>query len=877
VTPRPPRLAQLIVSALVKEPDCECLLGDLDEQFADALRRGERLGAWRRYWSQSLRSAWQARSLNRRAAPARRRSPNMGNLWRDVRLAVRTARLSPGYSAIVAVTIALALGANTLVFSLANPLIIRPLPLKDQNTLGWIWDVNAPTGVDRGRASLPDLLDWRTSSQTFASLAGFETHGETLTGNGDAVRVQAIRTTVNLPEMWGLHPVLGRLFEPGEDVMGQPLVGILSYRYWQKAFHADRDVLGRTLFLDGRPLTIVGVMDSAIEIGAYATYDLWAPLPLDPAVPRDQRTIRVMGRLAPGATLASADAELHGLAQGLARDHAATNLNWDAHVVSTTTALTGPNAWILLTLLGVVVMFVLLIACANLANLVLARIVARQREFAVRQAIGASRVQLIRPLLIESTLLGLVGGGVGLEIAHMGLRVINAAAYETYLQRVGINSYVLAFTVVLSLFTPILFSLWPALSAGRANTVETLRDGRGSGGRATSRRRAVLAGGQVALALSLLVVSALVVRTTRAYARLDLGLDISHLLAFGVELPRETYPDAAAWARFADNTTRDLHAMAGTKTAAAVSHLPVFDTEITQTLSGTKHDSTRDSDRPWVSWFSATPPFFEAAGIHLVAGRLFDPADSSSSLPVAVLSRTAAEKYFDRLDEALGRAIIVHGRGAKDRTVTVVGVVADTHNSDVTGISPQLFVPFVQWPVGAMTLLVNSARPASQLNDVRLTMRRLDPALAISDPETLTQRVQEYISENRILDGLFVGFGLLALILTAVGLYGVISYSVGQRRQEIGVRMALGAAPATIRWMVLRDGLRVISYGIGAGLVLAALLGRASASVLYGVSATDPATFGTVAAFVGTVAIVAVWVPAMRAMRIDPVRSLKAE
>jgi putative ABC transport system permease protein len=861
VTPHPPRLAQLIVSALVKEPDCECLLGDLDEQFADALRRGERIGAWRRYWSQSLRSAWQARALNQRAAPARRRSLNMGNLWRDVRLAVRTARRSPGYSAIVAVTIALALGANTLVFSLANPLVIRPLPLKDQNTLGWIWAVNAPSGVDRGRASLPDLLDWRISSRMFASLAGYDTHGETLTGNGDAVRVQAIRATVNLPEMWGLRPALGRLFEPGEDAMGQPLVGILSYHYWQKAFHADRDVLGRTLFLDGRPLTIVGVMDSALEIGGYATYDLWTPLPLDPAVPRDQRTIRVMGRLAPGATLVSADAELHGLAQALARDHAATNLNWDAHVVSTTTAITGPHAWLLLTLLGVVVMFVLLIACANLANLVLARIVARQREFAVRQAIGASRVQLIRPLLIESTLLGLVGGGVGLEIAQVGLRVINAAAYETFLQRVSIDHYVLAFTLVLSLFTPILFSLWPALS----------------GGRATSRRRAVLAGGQVALALSLLVVSTLVVRTTRAYERLDLGLDIPHLVSFGVELPHETYPDAAAWARFAEDTTRDLHATAGARTVAAVSHLPVFDTEVTQTLSGTKHDGTRDSDRPWVSWFSATPPFFEAVGIHLVAGRLFDPTDSSSSLPVAILSRTAAEKYFDRLDDAIGRAIVVHGRGAKDRTVTIVGVVADTHNSDVTGISPQLFVPFAQWPVGALTLLVNSDRPASQLNDVRLTMRRLDPALAISEPETLTQRVEDNISDNRILDGLFLGFGLLALILTAVGLYGVISYSVGQRRQEIGVRMALGAAPATIRWMMLRDGLRVISYGIGAGLLLAGLLGRASASVLYGVSATDPATFATVAGFVGMVAIVAVWVPAMRAMRIDPARSLKAE
>ena len=873
-----PRLARLVVKAFVPDPEREFLLGDLDEQFAASVDRG-RVRAWWRYWRQALGVVWHTRAG--RVAPAAAQAPrgqvNMSRLWQDIRLGVRTARRSPGYSAITVATLALAIGANTLLFSIANPLLIRGLPVKDAATLGWIWQDNPVSGVTRGGVSMPDFLEWRAATRSFTALAAREIRGATLSGHGDAERVQIVRVTADLCEIWGLRPTTGRLFLPGDDALGRPRSGVLSYSYWRRAFREDPAAIGTTVWIDGAPVTIVGVMDRGIETYGYSKVDLWVPLPLDAAVARDQRTLRVVGRLAPGVSLESANAEIRALAAVQAREHPDTNEHVVPQVVSTRTAMTGPNTWVLLALLGVVVGFVLLIACANLANLVLARVVRRRHDFAVRQALGASRLQLVRPLLVESLLLALAGGLVGLALAQAGLRVINAAAFDTLLQQIAIDGNVLLFTAAVSLLTPFLFSLMPALGAGRIATVEALRDARSSGGRRATRRRNVLVAAQVALALSLLVVSGLVLRTVLNFQKVDIGLQVSRILTFRVEPPLDRYPTEAARARLTRAAMARLSMIPGAEAAAAVSHLPVFDGDVVHSMTGTTHDGTAPNDKPWASWFAATPDFFRAAGIPLLAGRAFSDADRDGAQPVAVINRLGAERYFDDVQRALGRTVQLTGTGAVARPVTIVGVVADTRDSQVTRFSPQIYVPFDQWAPSSMVVLVRSAVPADRAADAREAMRAVDPGIAISTPKTMATLVEENTSDNAIVNGMFLGFALLALLLAGGGLYGVVSYSIGQRQREIGVRLALGASPATIRRMVLVEGMKTTGFGVIAGVLLAVVLAQASASVLFGVSPRDPMTFTVVIVVVVAVALVASWSPAARAMRINPVTTLKAD
>jgi putative ABC transport system permease protein len=884
---RPPRLAQFLVSVLVAEPEREFLLGDLSEQFA-AVRAAGRLAAWRWYWSQALRSTWQARHIaawrraatrQRRATEGGRRGIDMVTLFREFKLAVRTTLKSPGYSTIAVLTLALAIGANTLLFSIASFLLIRPLPIKDAGRLGWIWQVNGPSGVDRGPTSIADLLDLRARAKSFTMLGGMEPNAGTLTGHGDAQHVTLARVTANFCNIWGLHAVAGRLFLPGEDRPGHEASGVLAYHFWQKDFGADPGVVGKTFFLDGRPITIAGVMEPEIELGTLQTYDLWVPLPLDAALPRDQRTVRLMGHLAPGVTLQAADAEIHTLTLQLSTDHPATNLNWDAHVVGTRQALVGANTFALMALLTVIVIFVLLIACANLANLALARVVARRHDFAVRLALGASRLEVVRPLLLESLLLGVAGGLGGLAIAQAGLQMIHATATDAdpFLRQVVIDGYVLAFTIGLAVLTPFMFSLWPAIGAGRVATAETLRAARSSGGPRARWQRDLLVGSQMALALSLLVVAGLVVQTIQKVHEIHIGLDINRILSFRVTLPPDQYRDASAWGQFAREAVRDLGAVPGVEAAAVASGLPVFDPESVRSLSGTLHDGTTDTDRPWASSFEGSPDLFRAAGIGLLAGRTFDASDTAGSQPVAVVSRMTAERYFDSIGGALGRTVRMHGRGTIDTSVRIIGVVADTKNSEAIKTSPQIWVPFDQQPLQSMTFVIRAELPVARAREVQAVMRRLNPAVAISEPVTMAKQVHDVLADDTILTGLFSGFALLALALAAAGLYGVISYSVGQRQREIGIRLALGAAPARIRRMVIAEGLKVTGLGMVVGLGLAALLAQGTSSFLYGITPHDPTTFGAVVVILFVVALVAVWGPALRAMRLDPVTTLRAE
>jgi putative ABC transport system permease protein len=878
---RPPRVARFLVGAVVRDPIREYLLGDLEEQFARTAARAPR-AAWRDYWRQALRVLVHARALRRPssrpvAAASRSRSEGMRNLWRDFRLGLRTALRSPGYSAITALTLALAIGANTLLFSIANPLIVRGLPLEDPDGLGWIYNTNPEREITRGLSSLPDYLEWRAGMKSFTDLAAYELASGTLTGHGDAKRLTIARTSANLPKVWGLRPAEGRLFQPGEDTPGREAVGILSHRYLQEQFGGNAAVIGQTYLLDGASITIVGVMPKAIEIGNLALVDIWTPLPLDPSAARDRRALRVVGRLAPGSTITSADAELQPILDAQRRDHPVVTAGWQSHVATTTTALAASDTWIILALLGVVVVFVLLIACANLANLVLARLIARRQESAVRLALGASRWQLVRPLLSESLVLSLAGGLIGLGLATAGLRLITSTAYEPYMRALEIDRNVLVFNLLLSLATPLLFTLWPAITTGRSLTADILHGSRTSGGRVASRRRNVLVAGQVALALSLLVVSALVVQSMIHLRQIDLGMDVKPLLTYRFDLPKTRYADAAAQARFVQTLEQELVAIPGANGAAIATHMPVFEAEFVQRMSGTLHDGQKEDARPWASCFAITPGFFQASGIRLLKGRTFEAADRAGAAGVAVVGRLTAERYFDSVDNALGRTVTVHDVTRGDRQVAIVGVVTDTRDSQVTRTSPQLYVPFDQWPSASVRVFVRSNDPVARARDVQAVMRRSDPDIAISELKSVTTMINEELASSRIINGLFVGFAVLALALAAAGLLGVISYSVGQRRREIGIRLALGAGPATVGRMIVTDGLKVVGWGIAIGLLLAILLARASRSLLIGITPGDPLTFGAVVLVILVVAVVATLSPATRAMRVDPARTLRAE
>lgn len=795
-------------------------------------------------------------------------------MFRDLKLGLRTAVRSPGYSLVAITTMALAIGANTLLFSIANPLVVRPLPIADPDAIGWVRQVNGPRGVTTGRTSIPDFLDFRAQARSFETLAAREIGAGSLVTTGDPTRVNLMRVTTNLPAVWGLAPTEGRLFLAGEDAVGVAAVGVLSYRFWRDAFNGDASVVGRTVSLDGRPLTVVGVMTPDIEFGSLAEIDIWTPLPLDATAARDARTLSVMGTLAPGVSLAQANSEMQAIANRLADQYSATNNGWGLVVVDTRSAITGGDTWVILALMSVVVGFVLLIACASLANLARARLVGRAQDLDVRRALGASRVQLIAPLVSESVVLGVIGGAVGLGLAQAGLKAINAVAFEQYFRMLTIDGYVLAFNLGLSVLTPLLFSVWPALRHSRPADVEHLRGTRIRGGVVGRRKGRVLIASQVAMALSLLVVSALAVQSMWRLSHTPTGMQLDRVLHLSLELPATRYQDDDARRMGATALVDAVRRVPGVDAAAVASHLPVFDPQATRSLGGTDNDGVRDGEQPFAAWFAVSEDFFTVVGIEVLAGRGLAAGDADGRQPVAVINHTAAVRYFDSADAALGRTIQVRGEDGPE-AVTVVGVVSDTKNDDLVVVDPQLYVPIAQSPVASLTVVVSAPSPDSVATDVRRAVNNVDATLAVTPPKSLATRFDENASSSRIVSGIFLGFGGLALALAAAGLYGVIAFTVSQRRQEFGVRLALGAQPAAIRTMVLREGMAVSSVGVAIGLVVATLLAFASSSALYGIAPTDGPTYVGVTLAVVAVVVFAVWIPATRAMRVSPVTALR--
>lgn len=870
-----PRRARLLLR-LCDPRVREFLGGDLQEGYAaTADAAGERQAArWaaRQALHAVLQYPWRPRA---RQHP--RGDGFMRTSWQDLVYGARTARHQPAFSFVVILTLALAIGANTVIFSFANILLIRPLPIGRAGALGWVFLVDPHTRGDRGTLSIPEFLDYRRSLTSFTALAASMRGNVTLTGRGDARRLTASRVTANLIDEWGLRLQSGRTFSAGADAPGAAGEVVLTSHYWQHELGADPAIVGQTLMLDNRPATVVGVLAPDIEIGNMSEIDVWMPLELRADAPREERTLRVSGRLKPGVTIAQASADAGRVARVLAREHPTVNEGWTARVASTREAITGNETWPIMTLLSLVVGFVLLLACANLANLVLSRASGRRRELALRSALGASRRRVVRQILTENLIYGACGGALGLAVAHAGLAGVRAAAYEPFFQMVRIDRNALVFTSLLALVTPMLFALLPAVQATRSDVGDALKDGgRTAGSVRTNRSRAVLVVAQLALAVMLLVLSTLLVQALVNIERAPLGFDAPRLLTARLDLPAWRYPTPAAMGEYQEQVLSRLQATDRIEHAATTDRLPQLDGEPMTDVTIPGRASPRPEDRPWAVVSTVSDAFFATAGISMVAGRTFGREDTPAARGVAIVNREMARRFWGSPEAALGATIAV-ATDVAGTTLQVVGVAGDVLRGDREGANPQVYLDARQRPGRRLALVVRAADPLAIATGVRSQVRALDADVPLYEVRPLQQALDQDLSSSHILGSLFASFALLALVLAASGLYAVVSYAASQRVKEFGVRLALGASSADIARMMLTQTGRLVAVGLVLGLAGGRLLAMGATTLLYRVSASDPPTYIGAAAGLALVALIATYIPVRRATAIDPVTALRLE
>jgi predicted permease len=802
----------------------------------------------------------------------------MDRLLQDVRFAFRHVRKQPGFAAIVVVTLGLAVGVNTLIFSFVNFFVLRPLPFGDVSRTVMFFATHPERGQERMGVAYADFVEWRRDNRSFEDLGAFrQAISYNLTGAGDPQRIHGSLATASLFTLWNLEPVHGRVLQPNDDRPGAPRVALLSHGFWSRQFGADPGVVGRTVSLDGEPYIVVGVLTPRIEFGSLSEIDVWTALGAV-AIPddREARTLYVTGRLKPGVAVAQAAAEIRALAQRQEREHPATNARWSAQVQPIRHAMTGANTWTVLALMGVAVALVLAIACANVANLVLARSAARQRETAVRTALGASRFRLVRQFLTEGAVLAVLGGALGTVLASMGLDLIRSATFEQFFELVTVDRRVIAFSAAISLLTPVVFGLLPALQATGLDVVSALKDsGGGAVGASRRRGRRLLVVGQLSIALSLLLVAGLAVRMALYLQRLDLGFEFRNLLTLSAELPAPRYAADEQMRAFVRQLQERLAAIPGVGGVTVATARPVLGDLPTEPIAIQGAELPPREARPWAARAVVSAGYFDTLRIPIVKGRPFGSQDQPGAEPVVVVNQTLARRYYPGA-HPIGKRLRVGPAGAPWRAI--VGVVGDVLNTQPGEPAiPQVYLPFEQQPARTLTILVRTSNVDSVVAAARREVARLDPHQPLYDVKTMESALFETQASNRVITGLFAVFAAVALGLATVGLYGLISYTVSQRTREIGVRLALGARRVDILRLVLGQGLRLAALGLALGMLLGLGLSRVMASALVGVKAADPVTFTVVPVVLGLVALVATAIPARRAARCDPAVVLRAE
>jgi putative ABC transport system permease protein len=818
----------------------------------------------------------------------------MESFIQDLRFGVRMLVKNPSFTLIAALTLALGIGANTAIFSVINGVLLRPLEFHNPDRLFMLWTDN-PTyqlGFHEFPATPADLPEWRATATSFEQLAAFQSNPADLSDNGDPEHVGGVEVTANLLPMLGVQPFLGRHLSTDEEQPGRDRVALLSYALWRRRFGGDRELLGKTITVDGEPRTVIGVLPEGFHFPratempqAYhlpEKTDLWMPLARDAGYwsRRSQREwIPIVGRLKADITQAQAQAEMDAIAARQARDYPQTHEGWRVWLTPMFNQIVGQTRAPLLVLLGAVG-FLLLIACANIASLLLARAGARRSEMAVRAAIGAGRARIIRQLLTESLMLATFGGGLGLLLGYWGLDVLLSFLPPTMprLQEISLDTHVLLFTASITILTGALFGLVPAWQTSKAPLAEALKDaGRANSAGRGVRSHSLLVTAEVALAAVLLVGAALMLQSFQRLLEVDPGFKPEGVGAFEVSLPGSRYRDGGQRAQFFDRARAQLSSLPGVRAVGAISELPLSGDEGMDYFAVEGAEPVPRGKEPVAEDPVIIPGYFEAMGMSLISGRDFEERDGADKPPVVIVNETLARQFFPEGD-AVGKRI---KRVLRDKDWrTIVGVVRDVRGHALeTRARPQFYRPHAQAPYGRMTMAIRADATAlpSLRSAIQQEFKQLDAALPVANYRTMGELVAKAVARPRFSALLLGLFASAALMLTVVGLYGVVAYGVNQRTREIGIRMALGAQRQNLLALVIRQGMRPALVGVGIGWVSAFALMRLLTSQLYEIKPTDPATFSVVALGLLFVSLVACYIPARRAMKVDPLIALRHE
>jgi putative ABC transport system permease protein len=855
---------------------------------------------WRQEWEAELRhreallAEWERLDFRHKLDLLRRSASAFWDaLWlqpkrledemlQDLRFGVRMLLKNPGFTLIAVFTLALGIGANTAIFSVVNAVVLRPLPYPEPERLIRLWESNPGRGWPEFSASAPNYEDWRKQQSVWEQLAAYEFATFNFTGSGEPERVAALSVTANLFPALEVAPALGRNFLPEEEQAGRNRVAILSDGLWQRRFGADPGLIGRQIQLSGESYTVVGVMPPRFQLTPGT--ELWVPLVVDPAAApwhanRSHHNLHVIGRLKPGVNLRQAQVAMDTLARQLEQQYPKSNAGWGVRLRTFYDWMVPEQIRKSMLVLFAAVGFVLLIACANVANLLLARASTRQREMAVRAALGASRLRVMRQLLTESLLLAGLGGLVGALLAFWGARILKAGTVLNIprLNETSLDLRVLGFTLIVSLLTGLIFGLAPAWQASKLDLNETLKEGGRSGGSGVRHRlRGALVVGEVALALVLLLSAGLMVRSFANLQNVPLGFAPENVLTMQINLPGSKYGEKAQRVNFYKQLPERLRATPGVTGVAAVTQLPLFSgASWAQEITLEGGEAAPSDAKLSAGTFAVTPRYFETMGIPLLQGRDFTEQDNGDTTLNYIVSESFARRFWPN-ENPLGKRFRT---GAFDLFGTVVGVVGNVRNVSLESEGgPAFYFSYGRIGMPALTVVVRTVAPPETMTAVlRAQVHSLDRDLPVYNVRALEQLVHNAAGQPRFQTGLLGLFSAVALLLAAIGIYGMMAYAVTQRTHEIGVRMALGAQSCDVRALVVRQGMMLSLIGIVIGLALTFGLTRFLKGLLYQVSPADSLTFALIPLLLVGVALLACYVPARRATKIDPLAALRCE
>ena len=809
----------------------------------------------------------------------------METLFQDIRYGVRLLIKNKGFTAVAVFALALGISANTAIFSVVNAILLRSLPYSEPERLVVPVSVNAGRGSDRGSISYADYLDWSNEKEVFENVAVYSPQGADLTGGGEPERVQVAGVSEEYFAVMGVSPLIGRAFEADDFKLNSTRTLVISYKLWQRKFGGDPGILEQTVYLNGRPYPVIGVMPRDSQWPD--AFDIWAPMAVGPdpgpdLMRRDNMIFAGVARLKRGVSIKQADAAMAGIASRLEQEFPESRKGWTNRAIDLREYIVGDQLQLALMVLLAAVGFVLLIACVNVANLLLARAATREREIAIRLALGSGRVRLVRQLLTESVLLALIGGGIGLILAVWGVELLTALAPQDVprIKEIQIDFRVLVFTIATSVITAVLFGLIPALHASKVNLNESLKEGGRSSGEGArgGRIRGALVVSEVVLSLVLLAGAGLMIRSFMRLQQVDPGFNTNNLLAMSLNCPSKRYPDNAQIIAFYKSVVDRVATSPGVESAAVSSALPLggggFYLGRVFLIEG-HPEPPAGPDNP-AQWNVMGPGYFETTGIRLLKGRSFDDRDTADSNKVIIINETLANRMFPN-EEPLGRRI----RSWRDENLLreIVGVVSDVRyygrDDQLRGL---VYVPHTQNTWRSMSLTVRTTSdPAALISAVRDQIWSVDRDLAVDNPRTMNAILAQSVAPQRFSMMLLAVFAAIAMVLATVGVYSVLSYTVAQRSHELGLRMALGAQAGDVMKLVLMHGMKLTIIGVSIGLASAIALTRLMKSLLYEVGATDPVTFAIVTVLLMAVGLVACFIPARRATKVDPMVALRYE